>query len=265
MTCSTLYGRATLSDLDSDLGFLDDLGLLPEIYLPGDDLDSLDDDTLSLMIHWREDGKELTFHAPFVDLSPGGLDSRVLDVTRYRFSQVMDLAEKVHPRHILFHPGFDKWRFAFREDLWIENSLQIWSVLIERAARSRIRIVLENVFDPRPDHLGELRERLGQKLDFCLDTGHLNLYSEASLKEWLCVFGDGLLELHLHDNDGRRDLHLPVGEGCFDFKTLCHEVQLKNLEPLVVLEHHSREETALSLENFRSLLEEGFSDDGTRC
>ena len=73
------------------------------------------------------------------------------------------------------------------------------------------------------------------------------------------VFGDGLLELHLHDNDGQRDLHLPVGEGCFDFNTLCLDVELRGLVPVVVLEHHSREETRRSLANFQRLKEEGFS------
>lgn len=260
MTWSALYGRAALSNLNSDLEFLDGLGLLPEIYLPGDVLDSVNEETLSSIIKWRGKGKELTLHAPFVDLSPGGLDPLVLDVTRYRFSQVMDLAEKVLPKQVLFHPGFDNWRFVFQEDLWIENSMQIWGDLIERAARSRIRIVMENVFDPRPDHLGELREKLDRKLFFCLDTGHLNLFSEVSLQEWLNVFGDGLLELHLHDNDGHRDLHLPVGEGCFDFKTLCLNVELRGLEPVTVLEHHSRDETRRSLANFQRLQKEEFSD-----
>jgi len=263
MACFALYGRAALSDLGSDLKFLGTLGLFPEIYLPGDVLDSLDDRMLNAMLRWKEEGKDLTFHAPFIDLSPGGLDPRVIEVTRYRFSQVMDLAEKVHPSQVLFHPGFDNWRFAFREELWIENSLKIWSELLDRAARSRTRILLENVFDPTPDHLRKLRDRLGGGLGFCLDTGHLNLFSEVALVQWLDVFGDELLELHLHDNDGCRDLHLPVGEGNFDFAALCRHVESKELEPVVVLEHHSRQETRRSLINFQRLLEKGFSDGGS--
>jgi sugar phosphate isomerase/epimerase len=174
----------------------------------------------------------------------------------------MDLADKVKPGQVLFHPGFDQWRFGFRDDLWVKNSTPIWSEVLNQADRSGVRIVLENVFDPRPDHLGKLREKIGSELGFCLDTGHLTLFSEAPLEEWLEVFGDGLRELHLHDNDGSRDLHLPVGEGIFDFRGLCREVEIRGADPVVVLEHHTRARTRKSLENFRRLIKGTSSDDG---
>lgn len=254
MKCFTPYGRASLDNLGSDLEYLKTLGLSPEVFLPGNLLDSLDDEMLSPLLHWKEEGRDLTFHAPFADLSPGGVDSRVLDVTRFRFNQVMDLAERVQPGQVLFHPGFDNWRFAFREDLWIENSLKIWSELLDRAARIRVRVVLENVFDPRPDHLVRLRERLGGEIHFCLDTGHLNLFSEVPTEQWVKAFDNGLAELHLHDNDGREDLHLPVGEGEFDFSRLLRKVDSKGLTPVTVLEHHSKEETSRSLTHFQNLI-----------
>jgi len=263
MTCSALYGRATLGNLQTDLRFLESLGLFAEIYLSAELLDALDRETLSHMLRWREEGRELTFHAPFVDLSPGGQDPKVLEITRYRFSQVMDLAGRVQPSQILFHPGFDKWRFGFREDLWIENSAPIWSEVLNQAERCRVRVVLENVFDPRPDHLGKLREKVGSELGFCLDTGHLILFSEVSLERWLDVFGDGLRELHLHDNDGSRDLHLPVGEGIFDFQGLFHKVESRGADTVVVLEHHTQTKTRKSLENFQRLLEGISSHDGS--
>ncbi len=255
MTCSALHGRAGLKDLARDLEFLDGYGLFPEIYLAGELLDTLQEDTISLMTRWREEGKDLTFHAPFADLSPGGFDPRVLEVTRFRFAQVMDLASKVGPRHIIFHPGFDLFRFAFREELWLENSLRVWGELLEAAEKAGTKVCLENVFDTRPHHLGLLRERLGPELGFCLDTGHLLLFSQVPLLEWVDVFADGLVELHLHDNDGRKDLHQPVGEGTFDFHSLCTLVEDRMLEPLVVLEHHSREETVRSLMNFQHLIQ----------
>jgi sugar phosphate isomerase/epimerase len=254
MSCASLHGRADLKDLTGDLEFLNAHGLFPEIYLAGEYLDSLEDSTVEAMIKWREDGRELTFHAPFVDLSPGGFDPRVLEVTRFRFSQVMELARRVGPKRIIFHPGYDRWRFAYREELWLTNSLRVWEELLEAAGGIGTRICLENVFDNRPDHLGALRDRLGEELGFCLDTGHFLLFSEVTLGEWLDVFGNGLAELHLHDNDGKQDLHLPVGEGEFDFKSLCRHVEERGLDPVVVLEHHSREETARSLLNFQHLL-----------
>lgn len=254
MTCSSLYGRASLKDLDRHLRFLDSSGLFPEIYMPGELLDSLTEKDISTIVQWREEGKAVTFHAPFADLAPGGFDPRVLEVTRLRFAQVMDLANKVRPEQIVFHPGFDEFRFAFREELWLENSLRVWGELMETASRINTRICLENVFDTRPDHLAKLRDKLGKELGFCFDIGHFLIFSQVTLNEWLVAFSDGLFELHLHDNDGRRDLHQPVGEGSFDFKSLCCQVQAGGLEPVVVLEHHSEEETTRSLLNFQQII-----------
>ena len=263
MTCSSLYGKASLKHLDQDLEFLDSCGLFPEIYLSGELLDSIAESDISTIVRWREDGKELTFHAPFVDLSPGGFDPRVLEITKLRFAQVMELAHKVGPRQIIFHPGFDEFRFAFREELWLENSSQVWGELLEAASRVNTRVCLENVFDTRPDHLAKLREKLGKELGFCLDIGHFLIFSRVTLQEWLDAFSDGLFELHLHDNDGHQDLHQPVGEGGFNFKSLCCQIQAMGLEPVVVLEHHSSEETTRSLLNFQLLLEERCPDDGS--
>ena len=254
MTCLSLYGRASLKNLDRDLQFLDSSGLFPEVYLAGELLDTLSEKDIATMVRWREDGKRITFHAPFVDLSPGGFDPRVLEITSFRFKQVMELADIVGPRQIVFHPGFDEFRFAFREELWIENSLRVWNELLKAADRVNTRICLENVFDTRPDHLARLREKIGNELGFCFDIGHFLIFSQVTLIEWLDALSDGLFELHLHDNDGRQDLHQPVGEGTFDFKSLCSQVDARGLEPVIVLEHHTAEETTRSLRNFQHLI-----------
>jgi sugar phosphate isomerase/epimerase len=254
MTCSSLYGKASLKYLEKDLEFMDSCGLFPEIYLSGELLDALDEKDVARMVQWREDGRGLTFHAPFVDLAPGGFDPRVLEITRLRFSQVMELAGKVGPVQIVFHPGFDEFRFAFREELWLENSLLVWGELLEDAQRVGTRVCLENVFDTRPDHLVKLREKLGKDLGFCLDIGHFLIFSQVTLQEWLDGFAGGLSELHLHDNNGQRDLHQPVGEGTFDFKSLCCQIQAMDLDPVIVLEHHSHEDTTRSLMNFKHLI-----------
>ena len=50
---------------------------------------------------------------------------------------------------------------------------------------------------------------------FTLDTGH------ANLNHCLAGFLDtGFEHMHLHDNDGRRDTHSPVGKGTIDFRAV---------------------------------------------
>ncbi len=128
-----------------------------------------------------------------------------------------------------------------------------------------MRIVLENVFDPEPDHLLNLHERLDGSFGFCFDTGHFLLFSEISLDEWLSLLGDSLSEIHLHDNRGDRDSHLPLGEGVFDFRYLFDHINKNDLSPLMVLEHHTREETLQSLTNIGPILKEsGYGSGSSR-
>jgi len=256
MTRDQLFGRASLSSLGEDLAFLKTQGLDAEVYLSADMLDSLDDQLVKLLIREREEGRRISFHAPFIDLSPAGLDSRVLEITRYRFRQVMELSERVDPANIVFHPGYDKWRYGFHDDLWLNNSVPVWHDIIEWSIRQETQVVLENVFDTTPDHLVALRERVGKELGFCFDAGHYLLFSEVSMSDWLSSFGDGLKELHLHDNFGTSDDHMPVGEGDFDFDQLMEHLEKEDVEPLIVLENHTHQETARSLVNYYRIKEQ---------
>ena len=60
----------------------------------------------------------------------------------------------------------------------------------------------------------ELRERLGNHPLFgcCWDVGHANV---QGVDQYKCIMemGDGLMAVHIHDNDGRRDLHLQPYSG----------------------------------------------------
>ena len=74
-------------------------------------------------------------------------------------------------------------------------------------------------------HAHETRENLQElfgrfpDLGFHLDIGHFNLNGRNPL-EFARAFASRLAHLHLHDNDGSRDQHLPMGAGRIDWATL---------------------------------------------
>ncbi|MFV2081884.1 MAG: hypothetical protein ACC669_08455, partial [bacterium] len=59
----------------------------------------------------------------------------------------------------------------------------------------------------------------------------------------------------LHDNRGDMDSHLPLGEGIFDFQSLFSFLNAHDRSPLIVIEHHSREETLRSLASLPGIYE----------
>jgi len=234
-----------LQNLDGILDF----GLQPEIYFSGVTLDHLSpQDVERVARKLTLKNIPVTFHGPFMDLSPGAVDERIREVTVYRFNQVMDLIPHFHPVAIVFHPGYDRWRFDNDVDLWLEKSLLTWKPLVECAEKLSVKLALENIFEENPSILKRLLEAIDSPyLGYCLDPGHGNLFSEVAIVEWIEVLSSRLIEVHLHDNHRQADEHLPLGCGAIDFPAIFLSLREKKLKPIYTIEPHQKEHLELSL------------------
>ena len=88
---------------------------------------------------------------------------------------------------------------------------------------------------------------------FCFDTGHFNVFSRAPLNLWLKELGQYLGHLHLHDNHGSFDEHLPVGNGTFPFAELFSALRGIKARPLITLEAHAQADLWQSLDNIKKM------------
>jgi sugar phosphate isomerase/epimerase len=226
-----------------------DFGLQPEIYFTGQTLDQLSwAEVRRTSRELRRRNLSVTFHGPFMDLNPGAVDDRVREVTSHRFDQVLALAPFFEPRAVVFHPGYDRWRYDGNVDLWLEKSLLTWKPLAERAEALSVKIAVENVFEDHPSSLVKLFSALGSPwVGYCLDAGHGNLFSQGAVTQWLDALGSRLVEMHLHDNNRRADEHLPLGEGSIDFAAIFAHLRTNGLNPILTLEPHLAEHLEPSL------------------
>lgn len=224
-----------------------------EIYFSSNVLDYIkEDDILSLKNNLDYD-PPLTIHAPFMDLSPGAIDSKVRDATVARFNHVLDIAKELCAKAVVFHSGYEKWKYAQKTDIWLEKSLLTWKPLKKKAEEISVKIAIENIFEDEPHSLRLLMDKIGSdSFGICFDTGHLNLFSKVSLDEWISMLKPYIIELHLHDNDKRSDAHAPIGEGSFDFDTLFSA--LKDREIIYTLEAHSEKDAKKSIERLQKYL-----------
>jgi len=197
-----------------------------------------------------ERGLRVTFHAPFVDLSPGSPDPEVWRLTRRRYEKVVQLIPLFRPRTIVCHAGFERKRYGYLRDVWLEKSIEMWRWLGERVHEEGAQLMLENVFEDGPDELQQLFASLKrEKVGFCFDTGHQSAFSNTSLETWMESLGCFIGQVHLHDNFGSEDEHLALGKGIIDFPAffrLLREVMTS--PPVVTLEPHQEEEVWPSLE-----------------
>jgi len=204
----------------ASVGRLASLGIGAEVYFDNTAVMDTDRDAAKEAGRVLADhGIPCTCHAPFMDLSPGGVDREVRLLTVEKLKRAVERACLMGARSMVAHGGYDKWRFGGHEQRWLEGSIETWTELLKEAGD--MPLMVENIFEETPATLTALFDCFREKnLWCCFDTGHFNLFTTIPLEGWLMPLRTKLKELHLHDNHGKSDEHLAIGRGTFPFREL---------------------------------------------
>jgi sugar phosphate isomerase/epimerase len=241
------YIHVPFDRIDDYRHFIEEHRINLEVYFSSRTLDCLRDSDIMELKEKFAYTPSFTIHAPFMDLSPGAVDEKVRAVTIGRFSHIMDIAEIMAPKSVVFHSGYEKWKYALKVDLWLEKSMETWAPLSRRARDMGLKIAIENIFEDEPSNLRLLMDEMGSDhFGICFDTGHFNLFSKIPLAGWLGLLMPYIHELHLHDNNRTSDEHLAIGKGTFDFAALFSF--LKERELIYTIEGHTPEDVLESIE-----------------
>ena len=223
--------------------------LRPEIGLEGSCLWDLPaDDFQHIASIFHKNSLACTLHAPFFDLSPGGFDQRVVEVSREKLTRAFNLLPVFKPHSIVCHLGFEENKHRNKFENWLATALATWRPLLQIATRYNTKVMFENTYETSPDVHKILFEQLdAPHLGFCMDTGHLSAFAHTSWQPWLDELVPWLGQLHLHDNDGEGDNHLALGRGKFNFLELFDFLNQQTLNPIITLEPHSKDDLWQSL------------------
>ncbi len=237
-----VQAHVPLLHLKKKLSLFLDNSLNPEIYFDHKTLESIPvRELVALAAAFSEKDRSVTIHGPFYDLSPGAVDPAFRALTAERMRLALERAAHFSPHSVIFHPGYDPLRFAAHRRAWLKNSLRTWRQILPQAANlPGAWILIENIFERDPSTIAELLGSLpSPPFGFCLDTGHFQVFSDVPLDEWIDALGPHLREVHLHDNHGLTDEHLPPGEGIFDFPALFQRLSLIKHPVIGTVEAHS--------------------------
>lgn len=188
-----------------------------------------------------------SFHAPLAD----GIDITSLhDVAREaainELLAACNAAALMGVEHVVLHPGPEReGRPPAGEFLQhMHNAAESLNRVAARCRELGLCLLLENMlphllFGHTSDMLyllGEIREC---SVGTCLDTGHANLAGE--LPTVIHKLSGHLKMLHINDNHGDRDAHLPPGEGVIDWPWVIAELKRCHFSGTLILELSSPE------------------------
>ena len=144
---------------------------------------------------------------------------------------------------LVAHPAWDPRGDALDRGPWLDRSEAFWTALLPSLEASGCRFALENVFDADPTLLAELLDRLpAGRFGFNFDTGHHAAFARCPVADWFSALGDRILSLHVHDNRGENDEHLPAGTGVFPWEDLFQEARALNRPLEWTVENRSLED-----------------------
>jgi sugar phosphate isomerase/epimerase len=228
----------------------------PEVFFSAEALDHLVWEELSSLagaLHAAD--LKTTIHAPFLDLNPGAVDPTIRAASRHRIQQVMQAAELLRPEVIVVHPGYDDLHYGDNRLVWLKNSIDFWQEFVPKARELGTILAVENIFEKEPSTIKALLDAVDDPcFRHCFDIGHWNMFTTVTLAEWFSELGGYIVESHIHDNHGKSDEHLPVGEGAINFGQFFPLLLQYAPASIWTMEAHNTEHLQRALKNIKNFL-----------
>lgn len=200
----------------------------------------------------------LSLHLPAGDLNPASTNLGIRQESLRQISEAIDFGAQMGAGLAVMHPG--ELREADFPDGGgevtyesVRNSIAralkgAWKLNIDavaecaaRAEQKGMKLTVENLFIPQtllktPEQMRRFLGDVRNKNVYCtVDAGHA---FRAGLEpaDFIKQLGKNVIHLHLNDNDGSCDLHLPLGKGSIDFVPLLRELVKVDYRGAVILE-----------------------------
>jgi len=162
----------------------------------------------------------ITIHLPYSDLNLASMNQPIWEEAIRQTKSCLSLASELSQLAVL-HPGhLSPLGKNMPDRAWEQNILGIQQICDHAAERDMV-IALENMpnieslLGRTPGEIVGMLENVNRdNLGFVFDVGHAN--TNGNVDQFL-ELKDEMIHIHIHDNHGKRDEHLPVKSGTINW------------------------------------------------
>jgi len=166
-------------------------------------------------------------HAPICDINIASIYDSIREASLKETIGTIEAASKLDIDRVTVHPGLSSMSVRGIEDRYIAKAKESMIELEKASAEYGVHVAIENM----PEmyfFLGRTASELsaiveGTDLDICFDIGHAN--TTGQIDAMIDMFGDGIFNVHIHDNKGTNDEHLTIGAGRIDFQKVLSKME----------------------------------------
>ena len=195
-------------------------------------------------------GMSIICHLPTF-VSTADLTDSIRHASVQEMFQSLEVAAELGAQKVVLHPGHIGGLGVYVIETALAHANNSLAAIIEYAQKLGLCVCLENMF-PRcrafvePGDFVDILQRF-LNLKLTLDTGHANIGAKGGRRilQFIKKFGHRIGHLHISDNFGERDDHIPLGSGVIDFKKIVRAIRRSGYDDTATLEIFSEDRRAL--------------------
>lgn len=160
-------------------------------------------------------------HAPSIDINLASLNPSLREASEKTLLKAVDFAAKTNAELLVSHVGRlsrDYPRKLVKKSM--ENAIYSLETIVQASNDLGVLFTIENdhkssdyVLAGYSEQIRFLIENVGCK--FTLDVGHAN--TVGKIEDFTKLLDKFIVNIHIHDNNGIKDEHLPIGKGSINF------------------------------------------------
>ncbi len=164
---------------------------------------------------------EATVHAPFSDINIASFNERIREASLEIIRETLELSAELEAVAVTIHPGHCSPVSVKNRREYLEIHRESLREITRWSEEYGVKVGVENM--PRfpildAQNCDRLAEIIGEiEIGVTFDVGHLNT-TTRDFDRFLELFGGRIVHVHIHDNSGERDEHLPVGAGTIPWR-----------------------------------------------